>query len=81
MRCSLLQLSLDRVTDSKLKSASYKALSYVWGSATRNHEILCDGRIITVTRNCFIALKHLRLELNTRVLWVDAICIDQTSIP
>lgn len=77
LRCSLLQLSLDHVSSDE---SSYEALSYVWGSANRNHDILCDGHTLSVTRNCFLALKHLRLVSQTRALWVDAICIDQSSI-
>ncbi|KAK1830988.1 heterokaryon incompatibility protein-domain-containing protein [Podospora conica] len=77
LRCSLLQLSLDRLGNGE---GSYEALSYVWGSENRSHKILCDGHTITITRNCFLALKHLRLVSQARALWVDAICIDQSSI-
>ena len=34
-----------------------------------------------VTLNLFKALQHLRLDTAPRVLWVDAICIDQDNIP
>lgn len=77
LRCSLLQLSLDRVGNGE---SSYEALSYVWGSENRSHDILCDGHTLSITRNCFLALKHLRLVSQARALWVDAICIDQSSI-
>ncbi|KAK0738107.1 heterokaryon incompatibility protein-domain-containing protein [Schizothecium vesticola] len=77
LRCSLLQLSLDQVSNGE---SSYEALSYVWGSENRSHKVLCDGHTLTVTRNCFLALKHLRLVSQARALWVDAICIDQSSI-
>ena len=77
LRCSLLQLSLGQVSNGE---SSYEALSYVWGSENRSHKVLCDGHTLTVTRNCFLALKHLRLVSQARALWVDAICIDQSSI-
>ncbi|KAG4432732.1 hypothetical protein IFR05_011788 [Cadophora sp. M221] len=34
-----------------------------------------------VTLNLYAALQHLRFEYTDRILWVDAICIDQANIP
>ncbi|EPE28606.1 hypothetical protein GLAREA_09727 [Glarea lozoyensis ATCC 20868] len=59
----------------------YTALSYVWGSPTKTHEISVDGCVFGVTSNLESALRHLREEEPGRVLrlWVDAICIDQEN--
>lgn len=39
-----------------------------------------NGRIkITITRNLDVALRHLRRHVDTRTLWIDALCIDQAS--
>jgi Heterokaryon incompatibility protein (HET) len=62
---------IDRDTISR-----YEALSYVWGSPTRDHSIWCNGNSIFVTVNCDQALRHLRYKTKKRVLWVDAICIN-----
>ena len=59
----------------------YEALSYVWGYTTGDHEITCDGAPLLVISNCLDALRHIRLRRNVRRLWVDAICIDQSSLP
>lgn len=75
--CSLLQLSLDNFNPNLYP---YEALSYTWGVRNREHEVICDGHKIFVTRNCHTALKYLRLPSQTRILWVDAICINQLSI-
>jgi len=58
----------------------FEALSYVWGAKVGDQPIQCHGKTILVTSNCFSALQHLRYETRTRVLWVDAICINQASM-
>ncbi len=57
----------------------YEALSYVWGERTRTHAIHCQDKIILVTQSCEQALRRLRYKLAPRILWIDAICIDQIS--
>ncbi|KAK1961150.1 HET-domain-containing protein [Colletotrichum sublineola] len=36
---------------------------------------------LSVTRSCAAALRRLRLPTEPRLLWIDAICIDQSSVP
>ncbi|KAI4224637.1 MAG: hypothetical protein L6R36_004512 [Xanthoria steineri] len=36
---------------------------------------------LDVTRNLAVALQHLRYEHEPRVLWIDAICINQREVP
>jgi hypothetical protein len=55
----------------------YEALSYVWGSPTAEDPIFCHGEELLVTPNCKAAMQHLRHKKKRRVLWIDAICIDQ----
>jgi hypothetical protein len=57
----------------------YEALSYTWGDETIQHPITIDGNHFTVAQNLFNALKYLRHPSEERVLWVDAICINQTD--
>ncbi|KAK5652123.1 hypothetical protein OQA88_10765 [Cercophora sp. LCS_1] len=57
----------------------YEALSYSWGDATRCEDISLDGLGLSVTENLFEALLALRDRLLPRVLWVDAICINQVD--
>jgi len=54
--------------------------NYTWGFNNCDHQILCDEHPFFVTANCHAALKHLRLPSRTRTIWVDAICIDQSSM-
>ncbi|KAF4624530.1 hypothetical protein G7Y89_g13640 [Cudoniella acicularis] len=56
----------------------YEALSYEWGDALfGQHDITIDGHPVRIRENLHCALSHLRLRKNPRVLWIDAVCIDQ----
>ncbi|KAL7791541.1 heterokaryon incompatibility domain-containing protein [Trichoderma ceciliae] len=62
----------------------FGALSYTWatedGLVSLSQELLCDGASIKITKNCEAALKRLRRPKEDQVLWVDAVCIDQSSL-
>ena len=57
----------------------YAALSYVWGDAKNNlHPVTIDGRSVHwATYNLWQALRRIRAGDEDRVLWCDAICINQ----
>lgn len=55
----------------------YEALSYVWGARQSADMIWLDGCLFKVTQNLYEALEHLRRPDKDRLLWIDAICIDQ----
>jgi hypothetical protein len=42
--------------------------------------ITIDSKDFIVTSNLYIVLSHLRYETKPRMLWIDAICIDQTNM-
>jgi hypothetical protein len=41
---------------------------------------MLDGMPIEVRENLFAALWHLRSETETKVLWIDALCINQEDV-
>ena len=57
----------------------YEALSYTWGENV-GHYIDCDGRSLFIRENLYSALRRLRQERTARLLWVDAVCINQSNI-
>lgn len=57
----------------------YEALSYVWGDPNIVRPIFLDGRQVRVTENLETALRGLRLGDDTRHMWVDALCINQSD--
>jgi hypothetical protein len=68
---SLAKLSEDTV---------YEALSYCWGDASNERAITCNGEILMVTENLEAALVSLRLLDKPRIIWVDAVCINQNDL-
>ena len=58
----------------------FEALSYVWGARSASDPIIrVSGSNFQVTRNCYDAIVHLRGTETPRVVWIDAICIDQDN--
>jgi hypothetical protein len=58
----------------------YTALSYVWGSPDATKAILLDGQPFSVRENLWNFLAEYRVRGSGGLLWIDALCIDQSSI-
>ncbi|KAF2124667.1 HET-domain-containing protein, partial [Dothidotthia symphoricarpi CBS 119687] len=74
--CELIHARLHDVKD----LIEYEALSYTWGDTCNQHIIKVDEKEMLVTENLFLALLHLRYEYEDRILWIDAISIDQNNV-
>ncbi|KAK4107456.1 HET-domain-containing protein [Canariomyces notabilis] len=72
VRCRLVNVQLSWRT-------KYEALSYVWGSSTVTRPLRCSGHAIPVTVSLYDALNDLRYRDRERLLWVDAVCINQVD--
>lgn len=61
----------------------YEALSWCWGASRwdRPVRVRCDtgDKCISVSSNLESALRHIRLADKFRVIWIDAVCINQLS--
>ncbi len=76
LSCNLVAQTIEHAAVS-----GFEALSYVWGiGEDAAVEMDCDGYVIFIRQNLACALKHIRLENETRYLWVDAVCIDQANV-
>ena len=73
IRCELVNTTID-------DAPKYEALSYAWGDASQKVQIHLQGLPFQVTTSLESALRHLRLESEPRLLWADAICIDQANL-
>jgi hypothetical protein len=75
--CTLSHTSLDL-------NPTYEALSYTWcdktGNAQPNKKVLLDGHIVAVTWNLEAALRQLPMSDQDKVLWIDALCINQADV-
>lgn len=58
----------------------YEALSYVWGSGAAVHEVKVDGKAFYTGPNLHSALLTSRQCNSVSILWIDAMCIDQSNI-
>ena len=75
LQVSIIEASLDRLPD-------FETVSYVWGPAD-TRAVICDGKLLRVSRNCVLALYHICFGLNNSVsglFWIDQICINQTDL-
>lgn len=62
-------------------SASYEALSYVWGAIERQkYSITLNGVPFWVSRSLHQVILRLRRRDGPRVVWIDALCIDQSNL-
>lgn len=77
IHCEIFEAWLDK---SEGDLMPYEALSYTWGNVASTVEITVTNCQMAVTINLFSALRHLRYENENRILWIDAICIDQTNL-
>jgi hypothetical protein len=61
----------------------YEALSYAWGEPGVFHTIeeVTRSSHLRITANLHDALQAIRHEHASRVLWIDAICINQFDLP
>ncbi|KAF2187518.1 HET-domain-containing protein [Zopfia rhizophila CBS 207.26] len=76
IQCQLFNYSLH---ESK-GSHRYDALSYVWGGSDKPQSISIDNHDLPVTANLHAALSRLRNHSFERIIWVDAVCIDQENL-
>ena len=73
MTCHLIHVDVDA-------SPPYKALSYVWGHPSDKVTILCGRSVLAIPRSLRDALRILRRNADTRLLWADSICINQKDV-
>jgi hypothetical protein len=76
IQCELFDYSLQ---NSCKGTHLYNALSYVWGNPDEKLPIFIHEHSFDVTVNLRVALLRLRNHSIERILWVDAICIDQEN--
>ncbi|KAH7378041.1 heterokaryon incompatibility protein-domain-containing protein [Cadophora sp. MPI-SDFR-AT-0126] len=61
-------------------TVSQSMKSYTWGTPYPRHHITIDSYSMSVNPALHIALSHLRYSNEPRILWVDALCINQEDL-
>ena len=66
------------ITHGRLSNGiKFETISYVWGTQEANSKVIINGETFRIRANLDEALKRLRYSAQPRVLWIDAICINQ----
>jgi hypothetical protein len=74
INCEIFEASTD-------ESVPYTALSYSWGPVSDPKTIRCsDTYYLAVQSNLYQALWHIRHPVESRIMWIDAICINQRDV-
>jgi hypothetical protein len=58
----------------------YESLSYSWGDPQATYVIVVDNVEFPITANLYATLRGLRQQDVVRMLWVDALCINQADV-
>jgi hypothetical protein len=72
-----IQCELVEASAIKESHCPYEALSYCWGPSQDKIDILLNKENFPVTQNLHSALCRLRQKYKPRLLWIDALCINQ----
>ena len=77
--CDLIRIELITVRLEDVVG-KFDALSYVWGWADVKEDVKVNGTRAYITINLELALRRLRNTEKAELLWVDALCINQTDV-
>lgn len=59
---------------------TYEALSYVRAAVPGKSHILLSGHVFEASTNLFMALRRLRYQRDSRIIWIDALSINQADL-
>ena len=74
VKCSLSHANL-----SQEPKPEYETISYTWGESTERKTIIVDNFRLEVPVSAERAIRRMRLRDRSRVLWIDAICVNQAD--
>ncbi|KAL8865534.1 MAG: hypothetical protein Q9174_006834 [Haloplaca sp. 1 TL-2023] len=91
-----IHIRIEQTVLSEDNVPQFEALSYAWGDPsdwldifvqmTRTPDVetaelvLVSSTILSITRNLFDALQHIRQQRRSMVLWIDQICVNQKNL-
>ncbi|UPX17578.1 uncharacterized protein EKO05_0007923 [Ascochyta rabiei] len=74
IQCELFAADLQNHVD------TFTALSYVWGPPEPSYVITVNGATLVVRKNLRHFLEAIRPRRKSRVVWTDAVCINQQDV-
>lgn len=76
----LVECRLRHVSLAEEPVQAYEAISYCWGDSNNKAEILLEGSSAAVPASAEEVLRRLRKPKESRLVWIDAVCINQNDI-
>lgn len=73
-----IDLTFDEMRDAPFEQL--RRMYYQMGGPKPDGNIICDGQKVTVGAEVNEALRRIRLEDQQRMIWIDALCINQQDI-
>ncbi|KXJ97584.1 heterokaryon incompatibility protein-domain-containing protein, partial [Microdochium bolleyi] len=73
IECTLIDSDIDT------GGVEYEAVSYTWGTEWDADIVTVDNQVLSISLNLSLVFRDLRLPTVDRVLWIDAVCIDQRN--
>ena len=77
LRCRIQHAALDPLDPDVLPR--YETISYTWGDSPAKAYIGVNGYSMKVAATSAAALRQMRRESHDRLLWIDAVCINQND--
>ncbi|KAI7156158.1 hypothetical protein KC349_g6474 [Hortaea werneckii] len=75
-----VQCSLSHANLGKAPKPKYETISYTWGRSQERKTIVVDDLSLEVPVSAERAIRRMRHPDQSRVVWIDAICINQDDI-
>ena len=75
-----LALGMKTISLDDSSHPTFNTLSYVWGELMSDSTVTINGFDVKVTENLHLALNDLFQSNTNLLLWVDALCIDQSNM-
>lgn len=60
--------------------SQYETISYCWGDATKRSTIFLNEVEVDIPASSCAALVRVRLQNGPRVVWIDAVCVNQIDL-
>ncbi|KAF1978206.1 hypothetical protein BU23DRAFT_525941, partial [Bimuria novae-zelandiae CBS 107.79] len=73
-------ISCNLVQGPHMRRLNYEAISYTWGGMEATRQIMVDGCTMKVTESVYEILTTYCSLLVPKLLWIDAVCIDQQNV-
>lgn len=75
-----IRLRVESLLKDNAEEPQFEALSYAWGNELSPHTIQVHDHVMSVGLNLEQALRQFRYPDKERILWVDALCINQADV-